>query len=85
MKVIIMNEPKLDEFCITYGNKNILVRPYIYERERYIFDLMSKLYQMKSFLQKEELVCYNSRDEEERAYLIKTLDEYIARAHELLK
>lgn len=80
-----MSASNLDDMIIAYGNKNILVRPYIYERERYIFDLMSKLYQMKAFLQKEELVCYNSRDEEERAYLIKTLDEYIARAHELLK
>lgn len=80
-----MSASNLDDMIIAYGNKNILVRPYIHERERYIFDLMSTLYQMKAFLQKEDLVCCNPSDDNERDYLIKTIDEYIARAHELLK
>ena len=80
-----MNAPKLDDMIIAYRNKDIMVQPYIYERERYIFDLMSELYQMKAFLQKEDLVCCNPNDDNERDYLIKTIDEYIARAHELLK
>jgi hypothetical protein len=72
--------------CCTaiYGNKTILVQPYIEEREQFIMEIISKLAQIKSFLQSDDIICHPLRDNE-RKYLIDKLEELYKTGLELIK
>lgn len=79
-----MSDLKKPTLCTAiYGNKTILVQPYIEEREQYIMEIISKLAQIKSFLQSDDVICHPLQ-ESERKYLIDKIDELYKTGLELI-